>query len=94
MPTYTPNTLIPFTDQPFMSQVLRIEVMNFEGAVVYMRSRVSIHEESMVIRVCGSNIEMKKSGDIFANRGVLGVRVDVEEVCRYEVEGSCVPVKF
>ena len=80
MSSNSPNTLIPFTNKPLVAQVLGIEVVHFEGAVVHVRGGVSGHEEGVVVGVSGADVDVAKDGDVGAEGGVGRVGVDVEEV--------------
>lgn len=89
MPSHSPHRLVPLSGQPVVSQLLGIEVVNFEGAVVHMRGLVRAHEEGVVVNGIASPIDVGK--DCYVH--FLAVLFHVEEVTRDEVEVPGVEVE-
>lgn len=90
----TPNRFVVFGDEPFVAEVLRVEVVDFETAVVHVRSGVPRHEECMVVCEIFAYVDVAEGGHVFALRRVRGVGIYVEEVGWGEVKGSCVPMEL
>lgn len=89
MTSHSPHRLVPLSCQPVVSQLLGIEVVNFEGAVVHMRGLVCAHEEGVVVNGIASPIDVGK--DCYVQ--FLAVLFHVEEVTRDKVEIPGVEVK-
>lgn len=89
MPSHTPHRLVSLPCEPIVPQLLGIEVVNFKGAVVNMRSLVRAHEEGMVVNGVASLVDVGKHCDV----DFLAVFFHVEEIARDEVEIPGIEVK-
>ena len=89
MPSHSPHRLVPLSCQPVVSQLLGIEVVNFKGAMMYMRGLVCAHEEGMVVNGVASPIDVSEHCYVH----FLTILFHVEEVTRDEVEIPGVEVK-
>ena len=69
MPPHAPHIRIPLANQPLMAQILRIEVVDFEGAVVHVRFFGGRHEEGVVVCVGGADVDVAQpvGGDALAH---------------------------
>jgi len=94
MPANTPHTLIPFLREPLMTEILRVKVVDFETGVVDVRGWVRRHEESVMVNIVLSAVDVCEDGDIaclLVARRWIG---DVEEVRRREIEIARVPLQL
>lgn len=93
MPPNTPHSLISLICKPLVAELLGVEVVNLEGAVVHMRGWIGGHEERVVVNVGGAAVDVREKGDVFLAGGGCRVGVvDVEEVAGGDVEGAGVEV--
>lgn len=88
-----PHGRVPALGQVLVSQVLGVEVVDFETRVVHVRwgrGRDGRHEECVVVYGSGAQVYVQERRDFFS-RGGVGDR-DVEDVGGDEVEGLGVVV--
>lgn len=78
----TPNRLVAFVRQPLMSQFLCIKIMDLEGTMVNVGCGVCAHEETVVIDVLISPIDMREQRDIL----LVAFIFHVQEVSRHKIE--------
>ena len=83
MPTDTPNRLVALCCKPLVAQVLGIEIVYLEGAVVHVASLVGAHEECMMVDGFFTAVYVSKDCHVFL---LVFRSIDVEEVCGDEVE--------
>ena len=67
-----PDGLVPFAREPLVAEVLRVEVVDLEGAVVHVCGRVCVQEEAVVVHVLGPAVDVGEEGDVFSCILLLG----------------------
>lgn len=82
MSSHAPNGFVSSFSQPFVAELLCVEIMNFKGAVVNMGRGVCTHKESVVVYQVLSPINMCENSDIL----LLSFTLDIEKVGWYNIE--------
>jgi len=85
-----PHGGVLFRHQPLVAQLLRVEVVHLETAVVDVGRGVCGHEEGVVVGVLLAYVDVHEGCDVFAGLALAG---DEEEVGGCEVEGAGVEVE-
>lgn len=89
MPSETPNTIIPLLGEPLMAKMLRVKVMDLEGAVVYVGFGSCAQENGMMVDEVCASINVCKHCDNFV---LSVVSIDVKKVGWDNVEVPGIPV--
>lgn len=90
MSAHTPSQLIPFLHQPLMAQLLGVEVVHLEGAVMYMGALGTGAEEDAVVVYEGvAEVEVREH----CHEVFVAFVLDVEKVGGYDVEGGGVELE-
>ena len=86
MPSDTPDRLVAFLLQPLVAEVLCVEIMDFEGAVVDVRCFGLVQEEAMVVYVFGASVDVSEERNVLLRSVLVGFHP--EKVRGDNVEGS------
>lgn len=70
-----------------MTQGLRVEIMDFEGRMVYMTCWIRTHEKCVVVNVRGPTVYVTKERDVF----LLAIALDIQPVRRNYIKMFGVP---
>lgn len=60
MPTNTPHRLVSFLIKPLVAELMCVEVMDFERAVVDVACWIGAHEEGTVVDMLFASIDVGK----------------------------------
>lgn len=90
MSAHAPGQLVPLLHQPLMAQLLGVEVVHLEGAVVYMGALgTGAEEDAVVVHEGVAEVEV----DERRHEDLVAFVLDVEEVGGDEVEGGGVELE-
>jgi hypothetical protein len=88
MPPNTPHALVPLLREPLVSEMLCVKVVDFIRAVVHMRTGASRYEESVVVHIVLTSVQMCKDSDDM----LLAIRSrDVKDVRWNYIEMLSIP---
>ena len=86
MSSNTPRQLVSLLLKPLMSKKLRIEIVDFKGAMMDMYGRLLLNEKRMMINKVFPAIEMEKPSYIPAVRRIQYIRRLEREIVAIELE--------
>lgn len=103
MSANSPHTGVLLPCQPLVAQMLRVVIMHLERAVMHVCSRISRHEERVVVDRVRAAVNVHENGYLFSattvDRVGFAIRVctgvwrrDIEEVSGREIEVPRIPL--